>query len=101
MTFSDVSDLVADAVAMGYMTAVRAYEPVMDELRQSEVNAWLKFNGIELKKFKNLVDRGLIKARRKGESKNSPLYYSKTEIHKALLISAVNDERIRRALGEN
>ena len=73
------------------MTAVQAYEPCQDTIRLSEVKKWLKMMHVDYKKFKTLVDIGIIKARRIGTSKNSPLYYSKLEIKQALAAVKVSN----------
>lgn len=80
MTFEELAGLLADYTQIGFMEAVRAYEPARDNLRMAELKSWLKFMHVDNRKFKALVANGSIKAKRKGTSKNSPIYFSKKEI---------------------
>lgn len=89
ISIADLGGIISDFVRVGYNSAVRDYEPAQDLLRQSEVKKWLKFRKIEFKQFKSLVEKGLIHAR-KGYSANSPLYYSKAEIQKAMATMRIN-----------
>ena len=84
MKAEDFASMIIGAYQIGFMEAVRAYEPEQDLVRASKVKSWLKMVNIEYKKFAYMVDNGMIHARRKGTGKNSPLYYSKSEIKKAL-----------------
>lgn len=86
----ELNAMIADFVQVGYMQAVKAYEPSQDLIRLTEVKKWLKMMKIELKKFNALVSKGIIKPVRKGESRNSPLYYSKKEIKQAISMSNVS-----------
>ena len=85
----DIGSIISDFVRVGYNAAVKDYDPPQDRLRQSEVKKWLKFRKIEFKAFQELEKKGLINAR-KGGAANSPLYYSKAEIQKALAIMRVD-----------
>ncbi|MDT3388106.1 MAG: hypothetical protein LIR46_10165 [Bacteroidota bacterium] len=85
MTTAEIFALVADAVQVGYMEAIKAYEPSSDIVRQSEVSKYLKLCLYDKRKFKSLVDGGYIKPVRMGKAKNSPLGYSKKEIKQAFL----------------
>lgn len=84
MTAEDFTQMIIGAYQVGFMEAVRAYEPEQDLVRASKVKSWLKMANIEYKKFSRMVDSGMIHAKRKGTGKNSPIYYSKSEIKKAL-----------------
>lgn len=86
----ELNSVIADFVQVGYMQAVKAYEPAQDLVRLSEVKRWLKMMKIDLKKFNVLVHKEIIKPIRKGEGRNSPLYYSKKEIKQALSMSNVS-----------
>lgn len=90
LTIKELGGIIADFVRVGYNSAVMDYDPPQDRLRLSEVKKWLKFRRIEFKVFQSLVDKGLIHPRRSGSAANSPLYYSKTEIQKALAIMRVD-----------
>ena len=89
ISIAELGGIISDFVRVGYNSAIRDYEPAQDLLRKSEVKKWLKFRKIEYKQFQTLVEKGLIHAR-KGNPENSPLYYSKTEIQKALAIMRVD-----------
>lgn len=101
--FSEIYGIMSEYMQAGFMEAVKAYEPVQDEVRQTEVKAWLRFMRIDVKAFRNLVRQGVVTPRRKGEGRNSPLYYSKAEIKKALAAAKLyqfavvhkSDKRIR------
>ncbi len=90
--FSRLNRLLSDYVQIGYMGAVKAYEPAQDMIRQTEVEKWLKMTYADKDLFRKLVKNGTIKPRRQGTAKNSPLYYSKEEIKRVL--SAVNALKI-------
>lgn len=90
MSFEELKGIIADYTQIGFMEAVRAYEPAQDLIRQSAVEKWLKMMRVDLKKFVALSESGAIKARRIGKSKNSPLYYSKKEIMEAMKAANVS-----------
>lgn len=90
IAIEELGGIIADFVRVGYNSAVADYDPPQDRIRLSEVKKWLKFRRIEFKTFQSLVDKGLIHPRRSGSAANSPLYYSKTEIQKALATVRVN-----------
>lgn len=100
LTIEQLGGIIADFVRVGYNSAVMDYDPPQDRLRLSEVKKWLKFRKVDFKTFQSLVDKGLIHSRRSGSAANSPLYYSKTEIQKALAIMRVDrlfiNEKIER-----
>ena len=81
---SELNGIISDFVQVGYMTAVQAYEPPQDNVRLTEIKKWLKMMNIDYKRFNAMVDKGLIKSKRIGMARNSPLYYSKKEIKTAL-----------------
>lgn len=98
MEFSELNNLLSRYVQVGFMEAVRMYEPAQDMIRLTEVKAWLKMALVDYKTFKALVDKGTIKARKANkDAKNSPLYYSKKEIQQALasigVMRAINKEQ--------
>lgn len=89
IAIEELGGIIADFVRVGYNSAVADYDPPQDKLRQSEVKKWLKFRHIDFRTFQELEKQGLIHAR-KGTAVNSPLYYSKAEIQKALATMRVN-----------
>lgn len=89
ISIAELGGIISDFVRVGYNSAVKDYEPAQDLLRKSEVKKWLKFRNIEYKQFQSLVEKGLIHAR-KGNSVNSPLYYSKAEIQKSMATMRIN-----------
>ena len=95
----DISSIISDFVRVGYNAAVKDYDPPQDRLRLAEVKKWLKFRKIEFKAFQELEKKGLIHAR-KGEAVNSPLYYSKVEIQKALATMRLNQLIITNELSD-
>lgn len=105
ITFDDLCEVVADFAQIGYMEAVRTYEPPQDTIRKSEVYNWLKMMRVDFKTFNALVRKGLIKPRRSGTGVNSPLVYSKKEIKQALATARINklvvNENIKEYATEN
>lgn len=85
MTINELGTWMADFVQVGFMEAVRAYEPTSDELKLKEIKAWCKAALIDFDKLTKLIKAGMITAHRKGTAVNSPLYYSKAEIKKAVI----------------
>lgn len=86
---NELNAVIADFVQVGFMEAVKAYEPAQDLVRASEVDGWLRMMKIDEKKFKSLCRKGIIQAVRKGTGRNSPLYYSKKEIKQALSMANI------------
>ncbi len=84
LKLNDLCQLLADYAQLGYMQAIKAYEPVQDLVRENDVRQWLKINGIDYKEFKKFVDLGLIKRHRNGTGVNSPFVYSKVEIQQIM-----------------
>lgn len=89
MDIQELNSVIADFVQVGYMQAVKAYEPPQDLVRASEIKLWLKMMRIDIKRFNRLVSEGVIRARRKGVGRNSPLYYSKAEVKQALSMANI------------
>lgn len=86
---NELNAVIADFVQVGFMEAVKAYEPAQDLVRASELDGWLRMMKIDEKKFKSLCRKGIIQAVRKGTGRNSPLYYSKKEIKQALSMANI------------
>ncbi len=91
MEFSRLNRLLSEYVQVGFMGAVKAYEPAQDLIRKADVEKWLKMTYADRGMFKKLVKMGAIKPRRRGTAKNSPLCYSKAEIKRALAAVEVLD----------
>ena len=85
MTIEQIGAMMADFVQIGYMTAVKAYEPTSDELRLKDVGKWCKATFTDYGKLRKLIKAGAVKPHRSGECRNSPLYYSKAEIKQAII----------------
>lgn len=83
------------------MEAVRAYEPTADWIRETEVKQWLKHMRVDYKKFKAMIEAGLINFKRKGTARNSPKYYSKKDIIQALATSEVANIMARNAIAQS
>lgn len=98
VSIEDIQSIMIDSYQVGYMEAIKAYEPAQDLIRLREVKKWLKMMRIDLKRFNVLVNKELIKPIRKGESRNSPLYYSKAEIKQALSLANVSGIIVRNAI---
>lgn len=101
ITLNELYDVVADFVQIGYMEAVRTYEPPQDSVRQSEVRKWLQMMCVDYKTFNALVHKGLINPHRSGTSANSPLVYSKKEIKQALATVKINRLMVNKYINEN
>ena len=70
MDIQELNSMIADFVQVGYMEAVKAYEPPQDFIRLSEVKRWLRMMKIDIKRFNMLVANEIIKPVRKGTSRN-------------------------------
>lgn len=86
MTIQELGDIISRYTELGFMEAVKRYEPAQDLIRASDVKPWLEINRIDYKKFKAFLKRGDIKPIRKGTAANSPLFYSKAEISKCFAV---------------
>lgn len=80
ISFDSFRSLMADCMQVGYMQAVKAYEPTADYIRETEVAQWLATMHLPLKRFRSLVDAGMVRRKRHGTAANSPWYYSKNDI---------------------
>ena len=83
--------MIADFVQVGYMQAVKVYDPPQDKVRKSEVKKWLRFANLDQKRFNRLVKAEIIKPFKTGEGRNSPLYYSKKEIKQAFSVASISE----------
>lgn len=79
-----LKNIMADMAQIGYMKAVKAYEPTKDNVSSRELIRWFNTMNISPSYIKKMESEGLIKGKRKGTSKNSPIYYSRLEIKQAL-----------------
>lgn len=86
---NELNAVIADFVQVGFMEAVKAYEPSQDQVRASEVKDWLRMMRMDIKQFNILCQKGIIQAARKGEGRNSPLYYSKKEVKQAMSMARI------------
>ena len=85
MNFSDIQSIVADSVQLGYMYAIKSFEPVADMIKECELNAWCLSVGVGKKTVAKLIKNGALKKQRTGTARNSPFVYSKSEIKQAML----------------
>lgn len=90
MNIEDLQSIMIDSYQVGYMEAIKSYEPSQDSIRLREVKKWLKMMKIDLKRFNILVQKILSNHFVKVKGKNSPLYFSKTEIKQALSVANVS-----------
>lgn len=79
----NLSAIDIDSLALGMMMACRMYEPRQDLVRATKVKEWLAGHHLDYSAFKKLVKAGLVKAHKMGDGVNSPLCYSKCEMHYA------------------
>lgn len=85
-----LKELISEMTEVGYMRAVRQYEPHMDEVSRREVLGWFKILGLEPSFLEKMESEGLVKGKRKGAGKNSPVYYSKVKVKEALASLKIN-----------
>ena len=52
MPFDELCRLISDYSRAGYMEAVKAYEPASDNIRSTEMSAWLRIMQIDRRKFR-------------------------------------------------
>ena len=71
---STLQEMLTNAATLGAMSAVKKLDPVKDELKASEVRAWLGNDSKMSRKFDAMVRKGMM---------NSPFYYSKVQIEAA------------------
>lgn len=87
---NELNAVIADFVQVGFMEAVKAYEPARDLVRASEIKDWLHMMQIDEARFNALRKKKLINTIRKGTGRNSPLYYSKKEIKQAMSTARIS-----------
>lgn len=100
MTIDQITAFIADSVQIGYMAAVKAYEPTADELRVSELKKWCQATFTDYKKLQKLIKAGVVTPHRKGDAVNSPLLFSKADIKRAIITNRLSqyiaDEEVKR-----
>ena len=84
ITLHDIQTIIADSVQLGYMKAVKAFEPTADIIREKDLKVWCLANAIDIKTITKMITRGDIKKHRMGTCRNSPIGFSKTEIKELL-----------------
>jgi len=84
MDYDEIFMAIDACIKSGFTQAVRLYEPTQDLIRATRISAWLRMNDISRDTFRALEKQGKLRSFRKGDAKNSPLYYSKAEVLKAL-----------------
>lgn len=86
----ELKNLLIEAATLGAEAAEKRRSPTSDRMKQREVHRWLKTLG-----HKPAILDKMVKPLRNGESKNSPLVYSRMEIEAALAayksFDSVND----------
>lgn len=87
----ELNRMVADFVQVGFMQAVKVYDPPQDRVRKSEVKKWLRIANLDQRRFERLVKAEVIKPFRVGEGKNSPFFYSKKEIKQAFSMAMIGE----------
>lgn len=87
----ELNRIIADFVQVGYMQAVKVYDPPQDKVRKSEVKKWLRVANLDQRKFDRLVKAEIIKPFRIGTGRNSPFFYSKKEIKQAFSMAAIGE----------
>lgn len=85
LNLHELKNICKDMAQQGHAEAVKMYFPLKDQIKRREALEWLAVMGYEMVTLDKLEEYGLIeKPIRKGKGKNSPLYYSKTDILAAL-----------------
>lgn len=87
----ELNRIIADFVQVGYMQAVKVYDPPQDKVRKSEVKKWLRVANLDQRKFDRLVKAEIIKPFRVGTGRNSPFFYSKKEIKQAFSMAEIGE----------
>lgn len=87
----ELNRMVADFVQVGFMQAVKVYDPPQDRVRKSEVKKWLRIANLDQSRFERLVKAEVIKPFRVGKGKNSPFFYSKKEIKQAFSMATIGE----------
>ena len=59
--------MVANFVQVGFMQAVKVYDPPQDRVRKSEVKRWLRMANLDYAHFARLEAAGLVKPFRVGK----------------------------------
>lgn len=80
----ELKNLLIEAATLGAEAAEKRRSPTSDRMKQREVHRWLKTLGHKPAILDKMVKEELVKPLRNGESKNSPLVYSRMEIEAAL-----------------
>ena len=61
MDIQELNSMVANFVQVGFMQAVKVYDPPQDRVRKSEVKRWLRMANLDYDHFARLEDAGIIK----------------------------------------
>lgn len=76
---------------LGAAANEKKHTPLADKIKQRQVYEWFKSIGQKPALLGKMIERGLVKGKREGAGKNSPIYYSKLEIQSALNAMKMNE----------
>lgn len=77
----ELKNICHDMAELGMANAIKLYHPNADKIKRREAQEWLVIMGYDMVTLDKLEEYGLIKKpTRTGKAKNSPLWYSKTDI---------------------
>lgn len=75
-----LTQVVQSAAEMGVANYIKRTQPNSDTLKMREAYRWLKTIGVRPCVLDGFIKDGLVKTRRTGGSKNSPIVVSKSDI---------------------
>lgn len=90
INIEELQTIIAESYQVGYMEAVRCYEPAQDFIKTKDLKKWLSSMHMDWNKFLLFIDKGFVTPIRKGTCVNSPLLYSKKEIKKAFSMAKLS-----------
>jgi len=80
----ELKNICMQMAELGAAANERAHIPLSDKIKQRQVYEWFKAIGERPSLLNKMEESGLVKGKRKGAGKNSPIYYSRLEIQSAL-----------------
>lgn len=92
LTVKQLQDIISQAVSQGLQMYEKSLDPLSDRLTKAEARKYIVRMGYSVALMKRWEDKGLLRGTKSGDSYNSPVYYSLSDIKG--LISAVKAKEI-------
>lgn len=97
ISLQDLLGFVSQAVDAGIQGYINSREPRKDRIKQSDAKRYLEQQGYQTTALKRWVEAGMVKPIKHGSARNSAVWYSLTELKKAVCavrLKKINNEEV-------